>query len=150
MLKLYNLERLSLNSNAMWQLHPDTFNFNTKLSSISLHNNALTCLDGVFDNLIEKVSQVSLYKQLIKIDISANFETRSADSKSQTQRRLGSRVSLSWRCWNSAVQSTDWRQLMLSIKNKHASHLDIIYHKKHLVWWNENLTKWFYSKHSFF
>jgi len=54
MAKLYNLERLSLNSNAMWQLHPDTFNFNTKLSSISLHNNALTCLDSVFDNLIEK------------------------------------------------------------------------------------------------
>ena len=54
--KLHNLERLSMNSNGMWKLHPDTFLFNTKLHSISLHNNALACLDGVFDDLINNVS----------------------------------------------------------------------------------------------
>ena len=56
MAKLLELERLSLNSNSFWELHQDTFNYNTKLASISLHNNALQCLDGVFDSLISNVS----------------------------------------------------------------------------------------------
>jgi len=50
---LINLERLSLNSDDLWYLHPDTFNVQTKLRSISLHNNAINCLDGVFDHLID-------------------------------------------------------------------------------------------------
>ena len=56
MAKLVNLERLSLNSNALWKLNSDTFTFNAKLKSVSLHNNAISCLDGVFDNLIDNVS----------------------------------------------------------------------------------------------
>ena len=58
MAKLLELERLSLNSNSFWELHQDTFNYNAKLASISLHNNALQCLDGVFDTLISNVSLV--------------------------------------------------------------------------------------------
>ena len=54
--QLPNLERLSLNSNGFWKLPRDMFQFNSKLKSISLHNNALTCLDGVFDDLIDNVS----------------------------------------------------------------------------------------------
>ena len=53
--KLVNLERLSLNSNGFWKLPRDMFLYNTKLKSISLHNNALACLDGVFDDLIDNV-----------------------------------------------------------------------------------------------
>ena len=56
MAKLVNLERLSLNSNNLWKLNSDTFTFNAKLKSVSLHNNAISCLDGVFDNLIDNVS----------------------------------------------------------------------------------------------
>merc|ERR1712228_9938 len=52
MVLLINLERLSLNSDDLWYLHPDTFNVQTRLQSISLHNNAINCLDGVFDHLI--------------------------------------------------------------------------------------------------
>jgi len=52
--QLPNLERLSLNSNNFWKLPRDMFAFNHNLKSISLHNNALTCLDGVFDRLIDE------------------------------------------------------------------------------------------------
>ena len=70
MAKLVNLERLSLNSNNLWKLNSDTFTFNAKLKSVSLHNNAISCLDGVFDNLIDNVSTCisRLYEYLTHIN----------------------------------------------------------------------------------
>jgi len=50
---LVNLERLSLNSNNMWELDADTFNVHTVLKSISLHNNNFLCLNGALDTLID-------------------------------------------------------------------------------------------------
>jgi len=50
---LVNLERLSLNSNNMWELDADTFNVHTMLKSISLHNNNFLCLNGALDTLID-------------------------------------------------------------------------------------------------
>ena len=86
MAKLLNLERLSLNSNGLWTLHPDTFNLNTKLASISLHNNALQCLDGVFDNLIEKdiLQRIRLTQNVIlNSDWSTEYRYRGADEMQQ-------------------------------------------------------------------
>ena len=86
MAKLLNLERLSLNSNGLWTLHPDTFNLNTKLASISLHNNALQCLDGVFDNLIEKdiLQRIRLTQNVIlNSDWSAEYRYRGAEEMQQ-------------------------------------------------------------------
>jgi hypothetical protein len=86
MAKLLELERLSLNSNSFWELHQDTFNYNTKLPSISLHNNALQCLDGVFDNLIEKdiLQRIRLTQNVIlNSDWSSEYRYRGAEEMQQ-------------------------------------------------------------------
>ena len=55
--------------------------------------------------------------RLILQNISANFETRSFDPKSQTDWRVGGRVPLPWWWRDASVQSTDWCQLMFGIIN---------------------------------
>ena len=125
--RLYNLERLSLNSNAMWQLHPDTFNFNTKLSSISLHNNAITCLDGVFDNLIDKVGS-SKKRHFTDTFISENPQARSSHTKLETHNWMVVRVPVPWRRRNARLQGTHWCQPLSWIKKtiQLISHLETI------------------------
>ena len=50
--RFVNVERVSLNANNLWTLNRQTFKYNFSLRSISLHNNALLCMGGVFDDLI--------------------------------------------------------------------------------------------------